>query len=106
MIKFSKDFFAGAVLGFGAGVAVRSFRDDENSPVRAALKSAIHAAMTGFEKAKEGVVTLRETVEDVAAEVKAERDLEGGERGKRKAQSHAESVAVSAEAAAQPSGNT
>ncbi len=46
-----------------------------------------------IKKPEEGAA-LRETVEDVAAEVKAERDLEGGERGKRKAQSHAESVAV------------
>jgi hypothetical protein len=105
MIKFNKDFFAGAVLGFGAGFAARSFRDDENSPVRGALKSVIHAAMAGMEKAKEGAVVFRETVEDVTAEVKAERDLEGG--GKRsKKKPRAETSTVVGESAPASAANT
>jgi hypothetical protein len=107
VIKFNKDFFVGAAIGFGAGFALKSLRDDEDGAVRGVLKSTVHAALNGFDKVKEGAFTFKELMEDVTAEVKAERDPEAPKPNKKKARSKSEEVAVVAESdGSGPAGNT
>lgn len=76
MIKINKDFILGAVFGFGAGYATKSIKMDENSPFRGIIKKGLHLAANGMEKLQENAYALKETFEDLSAEVKSERTKE------------------------------
>ncbi len=75
MIRFNRDFIGGTIVGFGAGVAFRSF-SGEKPAFRNALKGAIKGVIATVQKLKESVGYLKENIEDLAAEVKSEMKAE------------------------------
>lgn len=69
-------FAAGLVVGYFAGLVTPSLARSLPDLVRPAAKVALKGALLGWERSREAVALLLESLEDVVAEVKAEVDAE------------------------------
>jgi hypothetical protein len=75
MIRINKDFIAGTVAGFGAGMVFRAF-SGETPAVRNVVKGAIKGVITAVHKLKESAGHMKENLSDLAAEVTYEMKTE------------------------------
>lgn len=72
MIKLNKEFLAGAVVGFGAGLAAKALPNNGEGFLRNATKSAMKWGVLAAGTLKRQTLTLKETLEDISAEAKSE----------------------------------
>jgi Protein of unknown function (DUF5132) len=73
MIKFSRDFMAGAVVGFGAGLATRYLNEKGNgTALRSTAKNALKWGAVSYRSLREQMGQLKENFEDLVAEANAE----------------------------------
>ncbi len=72
MLLSLRDFSAGFVVGFGAGVAFRSLADSDFESVKGILKTGMGVMQKAGDAAMDGFGRLREAIEDVGAWARAE----------------------------------
>ncbi len=79
MIKLNKELFIGMALGFGTGVALGALAASEKNKeaLKNAGQEAIRVAMQSYEKLKDSLASLRETIETLADD--AENEIEAEE---------------------------
>jgi hypothetical protein len=77
MIKFNKDFMAGAVVGFGAGLATRYLNEKGSEPLREAAKNALRWGTVSYRTFREQIGQFKENLEDLVAEANSEVNSNG-----------------------------
>lgn len=72
MIKLNKEFISGIVIGFGSGLAVKSFSGQDKLSWKKVVKGTLRTSLSAYDKVKDGLAKTKENFEDLTAEVRNE----------------------------------